>query len=387
VSHSANDDIAFSTPDIREPDIDAVSDVLRGGWLTSGAVTVELEAALKAYTGARDVVVVSSCTAALEASLAFLQPRGRRVYVPTWTFASTANVPLRLGADVTLLDVTADTLSLDPQILAAELRKPGPPAVVVPVHFAGAPIDNCIAEICAEHGADMVEDGAHAFGAIRPNGSHIGTGAGTWGAALSFYATKNLTSGEGGALVTDDASLGRFARVYRLHGLSHDAWRRYQPGASPTYDLKMAGAKSNLPDILAALALSQLQRFDQSQERRRQIVDLYCKLLEPLDNVEPLPSMGAAGSAHHLFVAMLAPTVSRDVFLREMSTQGVHCSVHFQPLHTFEFHKDTPMVSGGVADRARMRAVSLPLRPNLDDDGVHRVVEAVHKALRTARHD
>ena len=223
--------VPFAVPDLDADDVAAVARVLESGWLTTGAECLGLEADLGAYLGADHVVAMSSCTAALDTAVAYLDlPPGSRIGVPTWTFVSSALCAVHLGHRPVLLDVDADTLNLSVESLDAALRDPAPDGgldAVVGVHFGGVALSPAIHERCAEAGVPLIEDAAHALGTRDHRG--LVAGRGSAGACLSFYATKNLTSAEGGALVTDDADLADFARSYRLHGLSRDAWARYHP--------------------------------------------------------------------------------------------------------------------------------------------------------------
>lgn len=311
VAVGAADPVLFAVPSITEEDIEAVTAVLRSGWITTGAQSQHLEADLAAYLGAAHVVAVSSCTAALEISLAHLGlPAGARVGVPAWTFLSSALAAVHNNLQPVLLDVEPHTLNLSPASLAAALDPPSGPGLdaVVAVHFGGVAVDRQIHEMCAAAAVPVIEDAAHALGTVDERGP-IG-GPGTFSACFSFYATKNLTSAEGGAIATDDPGLAAFARAHRLHGMSADAHARYQPGGNPTYDLVSPGIKANMPDLLAALARSQLRRFEAMQARRRDLLTGYRKALEPA-GLTFIPNQADAGSADHLAVVVLPEGVER----------------------------------------------------------------------------
>ncbi len=373
--------ILFSKPDFDETDAEAVLGVLRSGWLTSGQECAALEAELASYLGVDHVVAMSSCTAALETAIAALGlAPGSRVAVPTWTFVSTALAVIRHGAVPVLVDVDADTLNLSPEALAAALDE-GVDAVVA-VHFAGVPVAEEVHKLCAVAGLPLVEDAAHALGATDHRG-RVG-GQGTAGACFSFYATKNLTCGEGGALATDDAALASFARSYRLHGLSADSWSRHRTEDSAQYDLVASGIKANLPDLLAAMARTQLHRFDRLQARRRAIVDRYRTVLDACPEVSPVPSEPVAGGADHLMVVVLPEGADRRAVTAAMTADGIGTSVHFRPLHRFEWFARHALVGPTgtpTADRAAARVLSLPLHPALTDDDVDRVCRSLRGAL------
>lgn len=373
--------IDFAVPDVSDADVDAVARVLRSGWITTGQECLGLERDLAAYLDVEHVVTVSSCTAALEIAAAHLRlPAGARVGVPTWTFASTALCAVHQGLTPVLLDIDPDTLNLSPDALARALED-GLDAVIG-VHFAGVAMAPEIHDLCRSADIALVEDAAHALGTVDHRGRVAGRG--TAGACFSFYATKNLTSAEGGALTTDDPELADFARLVRLHGLSKDAGARDHPGAPAGYDLVEPGIKGNLPDVLAALARSQFERFDAMQARRRAIVDRYRGDLAGLDGLTFVPGQADPGSADHLMVVLLPEGVHRPTVVAALSAARISTSVHFQPLHSFGwFEKNAEVGPGGVpvADSIFDRALSLPLHPRLTDDDVDRVSEVLTAAL------
>ncbi|MCB9376808.1 MAG: DegT/DnrJ/EryC1/StrS family aminotransferase [Microthrixaceae bacterium] len=378
---TAEDDlIHFGIPEITDDDVAAVARVLRSGWLTTGSECAGLEAELSDYLGGSEVIAMSSGTAALDTALAYLDlPRGARVGVPDWTFVATALAAVHNGLRPVLLDVDAATLNLSPEALAAEIDDLD---AVLPVHFGGVPVDAEIHQLAADAGVPVVEDAAHALGA-RDDRGLVG-GPGTSPNCFSFYASKNLTSGEGGALATDDEDLAAFARSYRLHGMDADAWARYHPGAKSGYDVVRPGIKANLPDVLAVLARSQFARFEQSQRRRRQIGLRYRAALADAP-VTFIPDVIPDGSADHLAIVALRPGVDRDAVQATMSAQRITTSVHFRPLHHFSWFRSDADVgrSGlGTCDDLADRALSLPLHVNLTDVDVDRVAACLSECLR-----
>lgn len=378
--------IGFSLPDITEAEIDAVGRVLRSDWITTGAECVGLEEDLRAYLGVEHVVAVSSCTAALEIAVAHLDlPRGARIGVPTWTFVSTALAAFHRGLRPVPLDVDPDTFNLSEQALKRALHEDGGLAAVIGVHFGGVALPAAVHDLCAEAGVPLIEDAAHALGTRDRRG--LVAGQGTAGCCFSFYATKNLTSAEGGALATDDEELAAFAQSFRLHGLSRDAWARYHPGAPTTgYDILGDGLKANLPDVLAAIARSQLRRFDEMQARRRALVDRYRDGLAGLPGVQPVPRHADPGSADHLMMVLLPADADRAAVQAELSAAGIGTSVHFRPLHDFDWFRQQGLTPGPggvpVAEAHRLRALSLPLHTRLADDDVDRVCDVLAGALR-----
>ncbi len=381
--------IGFAEPSVTEDDIEAVTAVLRSGWLTTGKENEQLERELADYLakGVPEpadptyVVAMASCTAALEIAYAFLGlPAGARVAVPTWTFVSSATTSMHHGARPVLLDVDPGTLNLAPASLSAALEQ-GLDAVVA-VHFGGVGVDEAIHDLCRDAGVPLIEDAAHALGTTDHRGRIAGQGS--IGAAYSFYATKNLTCAEGGALATQDPELAEFARSFRLHGMSSDAHNRYRPGASPIYDLVGPGLKANLPDVLAAMARSQLRRFDALQAHRREIVERYRAGIGEIPGVQLVPETFDPGSADHLLCILLPEGTDRPAVIEVLRHAGVATSVHFRPLHLFPWlaeHADIGPTGLPVADDAAPRALTLPLHDHLDDAKVDRVVSALADAL------
>lgn len=373
--------ISFAVPFIDDTDVEAVSRVLRTGWLSTGSECELLEQELQELVDAPHVVAVSSCTAALEIALdaQHFEP-GSRVGVPTWTFAASASAVVHAGATPVLLDIDPETLNVAPDAVEAALVE-GLDGLVV-VHFAGVPVDRAVFEMAERACVPVVEDAAHALGSRDHRGPI--SGRGTVGAAYSFYATKNLTSGEGGALATHDPAVAAFARTHRLHGMSRDAWRRYRVGADPTYDVTEPGLKANLPDLLAALARTQLAKFPYMQERRRAVVERYHRLLASVPGVRLVPGAPDPRSADHLAVVVLPEGVDRARVIEAFGAAEIGTSVHFRPLHRFTwFAANAPVGPTGtrVADELADRAISLPLHPALRDADVDRVVGVLAESL------
>lgn len=373
---AAADPVLFASPEVTEADIEAVTAVLRSGWLTTGVESAQLERDLQDYLGSPHAVAVSSCTAALEIALAHLRlPAGARVGVPAWTFASTALAAVHNGLQPVLLDVDPGSLNLDAAALEPAVAD-GLDAVIA-VHFGGVPVDRSVRDQCTSAGIPLIEDAAHALGASDDRGL-IG-GAGTSVACFSFYATKNLTSAEGGALTTDDPDLAAFARTYRLHGMSTDSLARYRPGAPAGYDVHEAGIKANLPDVLAALARSQLRRFAEMQDRRRHLLHRYRRNLEPA-GIRFVPEVVSLGSADHLAAVLLPAGSDRNGVAANLRAVGIQTSIHFRPLHHLQWFAANALIGPGglpVCDEAAPRALSLPLHLGLTAGDVDRVCTAL----------
>lgn len=373
--------VGFATPQITDADVDAVARVLRSGWLSTGAECTALEAELAEWVGAPHVIAMSSCTAALQIAVASLRlPAGARVGVPTWTFVASASAIVHAGAVPVMLDVDEDTLNVSAEAVEAAIAE-GLDALMI-VHFAGTPVDRAVLDLAAAAGVPVIEDAAHALGATDHRGSI--SGVGTVGACYSFYATKNLTSAEGGALATHSDELAAYARSQRLHGLSNDAWGRYRIGADTAYDVLEPGLKANLPDVLAAIARSQLARFDEMQARRREVVTRYREAVSAYPGCGIVPAAADPGSADHLFVVVLPEGVERKAITTAMAEHGIGTSVHFRPVHTFTwFREHAPVGPSGVATAERLadRTLSLPLHAGLTDTDVERVLDALGALL------
>jgi dTDP-4-amino-4,6-dideoxygalactose transaminase len=279
-----------------------------------------------------------------------------------------------------LLDIDPDTLNLDPAALERALDD-GLDALVI-VHVAGNAVDSRVRKAADAAGVPVVEDAAHAL----PTGDDRGlvAGQGTVAACFSFYATKNVAGGEGGALTTEDPALADFARSYRLHGLTKETWRRFREGDEVPHDVVMAGIKANLPDPLAALARSQLSRLPELQAGRRAAVDRYRANLAAVDGVTCVPAERDPGSADHLMVVLLPEDVDRAAVTASMDAAGVRTGIHFPPLHHLTWFRDHAEIGPGglpVADALAPRVLSLPLHPTLSDDDVDTVCQSLADAL------
>jgi dTDP-4-amino-4,6-dideoxygalactose transaminase len=280
-----------------------------------------------------------------------------------------------------LIDIDPITLNMSSDALAAAIAT-GVDAVIV-VHFAGVPVAEEIYELCTAADIPVIEDAAHALGATDHRG-RVG-GHGTVGACFSFYATKNLTCGEGGALATNDPEVAAFGRSYRLHGLSTDTWGRERSDDSPAYDLLSPGIKGNLPDLLAAVARAQLRRFDDMQARRRAVVVHYRDSLSRNDAITIVPPNLTLGGADHLMIVALPEGIDRRAVAKSMAAEGIGTSVHFRPLHRFEWiarHATMGPTGTPIADQLAARVLSLPLHPRLTHEDIDRVCHSLQVAIK-----
>lgn len=385
--HARHGFIAFAPPSIGADEIVEVVDTLRSDWITTGPKTKAFEAQFGAYLGAPggSSLMVNSCTAALHVALVVsgIGP-GDEVLVPALTFAATANVVEHVGARPVLVDVLPDTLCLDPE--AAERAVTPRTRAIMPVHYAGHPAElDAIDRLAAAHGLVVIEDAAHAAPAWY-RGTRIGARPNL--AAFSFYATKNLTTSEGGALTGPPDLIDR-ARVLALHGMSKDAWKRFGKGGSWAYDVVAPGFKYNMTDLQAAIGMHQLRRLEGFHERRRAIARRYTEAFSAVPLLQPPTERPDVVSAWHLYVLRMFPErliVGRDRFIDELTERGVGTSVHYRPLHMMSYYADTygyVPEDFPVARDAFERMVSLPLHPRLSDDDVEDVIDAV---LATVAH-
>lgn len=399
-AHVRSTFLPFSPPLLGDDEIAEVLDTLRGPWLTTGPKTKRFEDAFASVVHADGALAVSSCTDALQVALASLGiGPGDAVFTTTMTFCSTVHVIEHVGARPVLVDVEPDTLNLDPVSLRTavegvvregELR----PRAVIPVHFGGHPCDmDAIEAVASDHGLAIVEDAAHALPA-RSGDRVIGNPTAPTGivraTAFSFYATKNITTGEGGMLTGPEDLLDE-ARLWSLHGMSRDAWKRYGKGGSWFYEVVRPGFKCNMTDIQAALGLRQLERLGAFQARRRAVVEGYVQRLGGCDALELPTERDDVESAWHLFPIRLrldALTIDRASFIDDLTTRNIGASVHFIPIHVHPYYRDRYGFAPEdfpVAWGEYQRLVSLPLHPGLTDEDVDDVTTAVLDVVASHR--
>jgi dTDP-4-amino-4,6-dideoxygalactose transaminase len=379
--------LSFSPPSIGEEEIAEVADTLRSNWITTGPKVARFEAEFAAAVSAPGVLALSSCTAALHTALAVhgVGP-GDEVITTPLTFAATANVVEHVGARPVLADVEPDTLTIDPARVEAAITPRT--RAIIPVHYAGHPVDmDPIDALAHRHGLLVLEDAAHALPAAY-RGRSVGSGANP--VAFSFYATKNLTTAEGGMLTGEPAFVER-ARILSLHGMSRDAWRRYDKGGSWRYEVLAPGFKYNMTDIQAALGLCQLRKLTAFQERRRAIVRLYGEGLRDVGAIELPAERPDVEHAWHLYVVRLRPgalRIGRDQFISELAARNIGTSVHFIPIHLHPYYRRRygyRPTSFPVAYHHFRRMISLPLHPRLSDQDVADVIQAARDVVRRHR--
>ncbi len=355
--------------------------VLASGWVTMGAEAIAFEQEFGAWVGARHTVSVSSCTAAIEMALTALGlPPGAPVLTPTLTFCGAVQAIVHAGLRPVLVDADTETLTVSAEGVAKAARN-GAAAMVIQ-HMGGYPVDGAELAAAAGISADnVVEDAAHGLGATvgaRPVGSF------SRAACFSFYATKNLPIGEGGALTTTDGDLAERWRRMRLHGMSRDAWRRYDRSGTWRYTVEDAGMKANFTDLQAAIGREQLHHLVAWQQRRAAIAARYDAHLADVRGLELPPRPAAGTHAWHLYIARIdhrAFGMDRDRVSERLADAGIGTSVHFIPVHHLPYFRDLLGLEAcgelAAADRIFPQLLSLPMHPGLTDSDVDRVCEAL----------
>ena len=374
--------IPFHRALIDKEEISAVLAVLQSGWLTSGPLVKEFEAAFACFIGATYAVAVNSCTAALHLGLAACGiGEGDEVILPTMTFAATGEVVLYCKARPVLVDCTKESFHLDPQQIERAITSRT--RAIMPVHYAGYPCDmDAILDIARRHRLKVIEDAAHAL----PS-SYKGRMIGTLGdvTCFSFYATKTLTTGEGGMITTENEEYAERMRVLSLHGISKDAWKRYTAEGTWRYDILESGFKYNLTDLHAAIGLAQLAKADDLRSRRSAIAERYSLELASLDAFVPPPEPNDESHAWHLYVIRVNPAslrIGRDQLIEELKSRGISTSVHFIPLHLHSLYQRHLGYRAGQFPQAEQHfehAISLPIFPGMTDVEIDRVIEALRE--------
>jgi dTDP-4-amino-4,6-dideoxygalactose transaminase len=378
------DFLPFYRPWIDAAAVKEVVEVLESGWITRGPRTEAFEEAFGRYIGCRHAIALNSCTAGLHLALvaAGIGP-GAEVITSPVTFPATANVIVHQGAAPVFVDVDERTLNLDP-VKIEEKITPRTRAII-PVHFAGQPCDmDAILDLAARHDLFVIEDAAHAIEA-----SFRDRKVGTLGdfTAFSFYATKNLTTGEGGMLTTDDTGLAEKARILSLHGISRDAWKRYDREGPLHWETLAPGYKYNMSDIQAALGLRQLDRLEEWWQIRRSYVQLYRDALRECPDVTVLAELPGRRQAYHLLVILLRTerlAVDRDTIVAALRAENIGIGIHFRALHLHPFYREAFGFMPGsypVAEWASERLLSLPLYPRMTRDDLEDVIAALKKVL------
>jgi len=366
-----------------------IIDVLRSGWITKSKRTVEFENQFAKYTGAKYAIGLNSCTAALHLSLVALGVgEGDEVITTPITFAATANVIEHCRAKPVFADVLPDDLNINPE----EIKKKITPRtkVIMPVHFIGAAcrMDEIFA-IARERNIAVVEDAAHAVETVY-KGRKIGSleSAST---CFSFYATKNITTGEGGMLTTNDQKMEEKVRILSLHGISRDAWKRYGLEGYRHWDILLPGYKYNMFDLQAALGLTQLKKVDLFWEKRKKIVERYNQAFSDEPALKLLSPIADSKPAYHLYVLVIKTEMlkaDRDQIMNAVQAEGVGIGIHFRSIPEHPYYREKYGYQKGSlpnAEYASDRVLSIPLFPSMTDAEVESVIRALQKVINYYR--
>jgi len=385
--------VPFHRPSIGEEEIREVVETLRSGWLTTGPRAARFEKEFSNYVCAPYAVAVNSATAGLHLALAALEiGPGDEVITTPMTFCATAQAILHVGATPVLADVGPDG-NIDPEQIERSISSRT--RAIIPVHLAGLPCDmQAIWRIARERGIHVIEDAAHAAGAFY-SGRPIGAGPTESGNAsdavvFSFYATKNMTTGEGGMVACHRQSLADAVRVLALHGVSHNAWNRYADDGEWHYDVLAHGFKYNLSDIQAAIGIHQLHNLDQFIQRRAAYARIYNDAFAGIEELELPPDNAQCRHAWHLFILRLnleCLAIDRGEFIRQLRNKGVCASVHFIPIPFLHFfgRLRLPGYPCPCASGLYPRIVSLPLYPAMTEEQVRYVADTVKQVAKSSR--
>ncbi len=371
--------LPFSRPSMGDAELAALREVLQSGWITTGPKNQALEEAFCQLTGNRHAIAVSSATGGMHVTLMAMGiGPGDEVITPSQTWVSTLNMISLLGATPVMIDVDHDNLMITPEAVEAAITSRT--KAIIPVHYAGAPADiDAIRAVGERHGIPVIEDAAHAAG-THYKGRHVGW-RGT--AIFSFHAIKNMTCAEGGLIVTDDDELASRIRSLKFHGLGVDAYDRQTHGRAPQAEVITPGFKYNLADINAALALVQLDKLAQANQRRAAIAQRYLRELADTP-FKPL-TIPAWDHQHvwHLFIIRVdeaACGISRDALMEKLKAMGIGTGLHFRAAHTQKYYRERfPEVSLPNTEWNSARICSIPLFPDMTDDDVTRVITALHQ--------
>jgi dTDP-4-amino-4,6-dideoxygalactose transaminase len=377
--------LPFALPDIDGHEIEAVTECLQSGWLTTGPKTRQFEQAFADYLGAPvETASVNSATAGLHLALEAIGIKaGDEVVLPTLTFTATAEVVRYLGADPVFVDIDPVTLNIDPRLARAALTPRT--RAIMPVHYGGLPCDmDQIIGMARERGIYVIEDAAHAFPA-RYKGRLIGT-LDSDACVFSFYANKTMTTGEGGMVVTRHAEIASRVKIMRIHGISRDVFDRFV-SATPSwfYEVVAPGFKYNLTDIASAIGIEQLRKIDRFLARRQALAQRYFEELADLPLVLPADAPDTGLHAWHLYVVRLAGAgIERDELINRLSAKGIGTSVHYIPLHRHPYWRDRYDLAPEQfpeAEAAYRRMLSLPLYTKMTDADQTRVIRALRELL------
>lgn len=376
--------LVFGSPKIGQEEIDEVVDTLKSGWLGTGPKVAKFEQLVREYVDSNYAMAVNSCTAGLHLSLlACGVGPGDEVITTPMTFAATANVIEHVGATPVFADVETSSMNIDPREIEKKITKKT--KAIIPVHLAGRPcrMDEILA-IAKKHNLKIIEDAAHAFGS-----SYKGKKVGTIGdlTCFSFYVTKNLVTGEGGMVTTNNEKMSEFVSLYALHGLSRGAWKRYSDEGFKHYLVEAPGYKYNMMDIQAAIGIHQLKRFDEDQKRRVEIWNQYNEAFSDLPLTRPADPEPDTVHSMHLYTILIdldKLKANREVIQQALHAEGIGIGIHFIAVHFHPFYAKKYNYKRGDFPNAEFisdRTISLPFSAKLSDTDVKDVIRAVRKVI------
>jgi len=380
--------LPFHLPEVGEEEAQSVLEVLRSGWLTTGLKTKEFERLFAERIGATHAIAVNSCTAALHLALEAIGiTAGDEVIVPTMTFAATAEVVNYCRAKPVLVDCRSDTLNIDVDLLEKAISPKT--RAIIPVHFAGQPCEmDRIMEMAKHHNLQVIEDAAHAL-PTRYRGRMVGTIGDI--TCFSFYATKTITTGEGGMATTENADWADRMRILSLHGISREAVNRYSPEGKWYYEICYPGYKYNLTDLASAVGIPQLKKCDQFGQTRQRYAALYNEGFKDVPEIKVPYVVEDIEHAWHLYVIQLELDrlrIGRNEMVEIIKKHGIGTSVHFIPLHLHPYYKNTFGFTPDdfpTASRVFDRIISLPIYPKMTEAEVQRVIDVVVALIREYR--
>ena len=378
------DFLIFGSPNIEQEDIDEVVDSLKSGWISTGPKVAKFESLFKSYIGSKHALALNSCTAGLHLSMivAGLKP-GDEVITTPMTFGATANAIIHTGAKPVFVDIRLPDMNMDPFKIEENISPKT--KAILPVHFAGRPCNmNIIKDIAQKHQLIIIEDAAHAIEAIY-HGQKIGTIGDL--TVFSFYVTKNLVTGEGGMITTDNDTYAQNIQTYALHGMSSGAWKRYSDEGFKHYGIVYPGFKYNMMDIQASLGIHQLKRIESYYKRRKEIWQRYNEAFSKLPLDTPPPPEENTRHAYHLYTILLRLeelNTDRDIIQQALYQENIGTGIHFISLHLHPYYQKTFGFKKGDFPNAAYvseRTISLPFSSKLSDRDVDDVIEAVTKVL------
>ncbi|MEA2338595.1 MAG: hypothetical protein QOE82_2602 [Thermoanaerobaculia bacterium] len=372
--------LPFARPDIDDDEVREVTEALRSGWVTTGPKTKEFERQFADAVGAKHAIALNSCTAALHLSLEAAGVRaGDEVITTPYTFAASAEVIRYFDARPVLVDVDPETLNIRPELIEPAVTSRT--KAIIPVHIAGVAADlDPILVVARRHGLSVIEDAAHSF-PTRYKGRLIGSVGDL--TCFSFYATKTITTGEGGMITTDDDVLAERCRIMSLHGISKDAWKRYTAEGSWYYEIIAPGFKYNMTDVASAMGLAQLRKAERMFRRREAIAARYTEAFAEMAELQVPTAPAYSTHAWHLYMLRLnldRLSIDRAAFVERLRERNIGVSVHFIPLHVHPYYQQTYGYKPDdfpVAYREYLREISLPIYSTMSDDDVDSVVAAV----------